>query len=74
MLIGEDPQQAHAQPRANPVHRRERLPTQAPAKLTRDFERMIGSLGRKINRSRKTLLSEDLAADFEEEDPNGEAS
>lgn len=43
-----------------------------PAKITKDFEKMIGSLGKRINRNRKTLLSEDLAADFEE-DPNGEA-
>jgi len=50
-------------------HRRE---GPAPAKLTREFEKMIGSLGRKIVRNRKTLLSEDLAAQFEE-DPNGEA-
>jgi len=51
---------------------KERRYTQAPAKLTRDFEKMIGSLGGKINRNRKTLLSEDLAVGFEE-DPNDEA-
>lgn len=45
----------------------ERNYSQAPAKLTRNFEKMIGSLGRKINRNRKTLLSEDLSAEFEED-------
>jgi hypothetical protein len=51
---------------------KERRYSQAPAKLTRDLEKMIGSLGGRINRNRKTLLSENLAAEFEE-DPNDEA-
>ena len=40
---------------------------QVPAKVTRDFEKMIRSLGRKINRNSKSLLSEDLTANFEDD-------
>ena len=42
------------------------------AKLTREMDRVLGSLGKRINRNRKTLLSEDLTAGFDE-DPNDEA-
>ena len=45
----------------------DRLRSQVPAKLTRDFQKMIGSLGSRINRTRKTVLSEDLSIDFEED-------
>jgi intein/homing endonuclease len=39
----------------------------SPAKLSREMEKMLGNLGKKINRSRKSLLSEDLSEAFNED-------
>lgn len=49
-----------------------RVDAQVPARITKDFERMVGSLGKAINRRRRSILSEDLSSQFEEE--NDEAS
>ena len=44
---------------------------QGAPRMTKDFERMVGSLGKTINSRRKTLLSESLDEQFED-DTNGE--
>jgi hypothetical protein len=49
-----------------------RVEPQVPARITKDFERMVGSLGKAINRKKRTILSEDFSSTFEEDD-NGEA-